>query len=110
MLTDTSLTLPLSAFVPPETESLPPPPDAVISIPYSTLYSFLEEAERRQSLKYSGRAKKLLPGTRLRKRQLTLDEQLQEKDEARFAKSEDEAERKAFEGDDEWGCKKTRRR
>ena len=57
----------------------------------------------------SGFVEDLLPGMRLKKRQLTPEEELEDEDEARFAASEDDAERKAYKEDSAWGRKKTRR-
>ncbi|KAI9763223.1 MAG: hypothetical protein M1840_000841 [Geoglossum simile] len=66
---DSALLLPLSAFADPDAST---PSDAVISIPYTTLGSFLEDAERDQEeMKGHSRCgyiQKLPPGTQLLKR------------------------------------------
>ena len=58
---------------------------------------------------HSGFVEQLLPGTRLKKCQMTPEEQLEDGDEARFAASEEKAERKAYKEDSTWGYKKARR-
>ncbi|KAI9765023.1 MAG: hypothetical protein M1840_007848 [Geoglossum simile] len=69
---ESALLLPLSAFADPDASL---PPVAVISIPYTTLGSFLESAERDQEEMKGhsrcGRIQKLPPGTQLLKRQRT---------------------------------------
>jgi hypothetical protein len=52
--------------------------------------------------------KKLVPGTRMKRRPLTPEEQLKDADEAKYAMMEDDADRKADEADSTWG-EKTRR-
>ena len=52
---------------------------------------------------------KLVPGTRLKKRPLTPEEQLDNLDEARYAMMEDDAIRKTDEADGTWGEKKARK-
>src|SRR5947207_793512 len=113
MSSDADLHLPFSVFTNPETAPLSLTPDVLISIPYKTLYSFLEDAERIhqnvKGLNRRGHVEKLLPGTRLKKRQRTPEEQLEDDDEARFAASEDKAERKVYREDGAWEHKKTRK-
>ncbi|KAI9772606.1 MAG: hypothetical protein M1839_002419 [Geoglossum umbratile] len=87
--------------------------NAAISIPYATLYTFLEHAERSQQgsegAEQTRLREKAAPRTELMKRPRTPEEQLGIGDEARFAASEDKAERKAYEEDGAWGRNKTRR-
>jgi hypothetical protein len=90
---------------------LPPSLDSVVSIPYTTLYSLLEKAEYKQQ-KINGpdsKEEELLPGTRIKKRQMTPEEQLEDDDEARFAMAEEKAYRKAYNEDGAWRSKRTRR-
>jgi hypothetical protein len=100
-LSDASLHFPIFAFMDQEAALQLLSPDATISIPYVTLYTFLEHVESSQQKVTRpgrlGRMKKLLPGTELMKYPRTLKEQLEDSDEARFAASEDKAERIAHE-------------
>ncbi|KAI9763111.1 MAG: hypothetical protein M1840_000923 [Geoglossum simile] len=103
-----SLHLPLSAFVDQETTKLLP--SDTISIPYATLHTFLEAAERgHQEVKGLGRMIEPPPGLKRMRRLSTPEEQLGDDDEERFAASEDEAERKAYKADGAWGRKKARK-
>ncbi|KAI9766497.1 MAG: hypothetical protein M1840_006454 [Geoglossum simile] len=80
-----------------------------ISIPYATLHNFLEAAERgHQEVKGLGRMIEPPPGLKRMRCLSTPEEQLEDDDGARFAASEDEAERKAYKADGAWGRKKTR--
>ncbi|KAI9861233.1 MAG: hypothetical protein M1813_005406 [Trichoglossum hirsutum] len=82
-----------SAFLPSEYAQFPQ--DVAISIPFTTLFSFLEWAERIQAnigpLRM-GRMRELPPGTEVLRRQETPKEQLTEADEAR-ATAEEKTER-----------------
>ncbi|KAI9768153.1 MAG: hypothetical protein M1839_004180 [Geoglossum umbratile] len=99
-----SLHFPISAFVNQGTAPNPLPSDAAISIPYATLYTFLEHAERsHQKVKGLGYMIEPPPGLKRVWRPSTPEEQLEDDDKARFAASEDEAERKAYKEDGAWG-------
>ncbi|KAI9787080.1 MAG: hypothetical protein M1839_003315 [Geoglossum umbratile] len=103
-----TLCLPFSAFVSPK-DALLVPSDMAITISYETLYSFLEDAEDCEEDSRCGEVAELPPGTRIRKRPRTPEEQLRDEDELQFAKSEADAERGAYEKDSTWGNKKTKR-
>ncbi|KAI9772385.1 MAG: hypothetical protein M1839_002464 [Geoglossum umbratile] len=82
---------------------------SVVSIPYTTLYSLLEKAENKQQKINGpdGKEEELLPGTRIKKRQMTPEEQLEDDDEAQFAMAQEKADRKAYNEDSAWGSKRT---
>ncbi|KAI9774713.1 MAG: hypothetical protein M1839_001674 [Geoglossum umbratile] len=109
--TDAALTIPVSIFEPPTSTTHSQLP--AILIPYTTLYTILNKAEIRQQVMGNtpqrGFERKLVPGTRLKMRPLTPEEQLNDSDEARYAMMEEDAIKKTDEADGTWGEKTTRK-
>ena len=104
-----TLCFPISYFAPSlQNGAVPSSPS--ISIPYSKLCDLLANAELDQRLSenmsHRGEELGLAPGTRLRKRQRTLEEQPREEDEEHLARSEDEAEEKVNKEDEVWKLEK----
>lgn len=109
---DTTLVIPLSIFALPDDVPLPLSPDVALLIPYSTLYSFLKDAELYQQETKGENANSIMKqqplGTRRKRRQMTPEEQLEDDDEALFVASEEKDEKKADEEDGTWGPKTQR--